>query len=395
MIDQSKLRSILHEYYNNVAYRKRLEQDAVKVIGDINNKIKQDVKENWSIYSKLPQLNPIVFSDVLEVAERGLTGQATYTVSELNKALRGLNQMSMMLWGDRCARTIPSLEDLGESASEEGGEEEKDVQEETKMFFGTGGVGTVSVRKKLKKTVSSSEPASVTQYQMFLNQIGSCMSQLNMYLKTARCRVEDKSDPNIVRACFAFDYAAKVLERKRMLTVSVDVDYDEAMRLLLKDVSDEAEDGGFEGVHMSEVKPSLIIRDDYMPKNSVYPELKAIAEKDKLVIHLDADREAVIDYKNGTLVMKNASVNDTPVSRLFKGLGLDCKDSVNADGEKLMVCRGVNQENVDKVAIGVATTANTHLRRYWGEYNWPEDALKRIADKISSKFSEQLKQLRK
>ena len=146
---------------------------------------------------------------------------------------------------------------------------------------------------------------------------------------------------------------------------------------------------------MSEAKPSLIIRDDYMPKNSVYPELKAIAEKDKLVIHLDADREAVIDYKNGTLVMRNASVNDTPVSRLFKGLGLDCEDTVNVDGEKLMVCKGVNEGNVDKVAIGVATTANTYLRRYWGEYNWPEDALKRIADKISARFSEQLKQLRK
>jgi hypothetical protein len=393
MIDQNRLRSILHEYYNNVAYGKRPEQDAVKVIGDINNKIKQDVKENWSIYSKLPQLNPIVFSDALEVAERGLTGQATYTVSELNKALRGLNQMSMMLWGDRCARTIPSLEDLGESTSEEGGEEEKEVQEETKTFFGTGGVGTVSVRKKLKKTGSSGEPASVTQYQMFLNQIGSCMSQLNMYLKTSRCKVEDKSDPNIVRACFAFDYAAKVLERKRMLKVSVDVDYDEVMRLLLKDTSDWEEENGES--RLSEVKPSLIIRDDYMPRDSVYPELKAIAEKDKLVIHLDADREAVIDYKNGTLVMKNASVNDTPVSRLFKGLGLECEDNVNTDGEKLMVCRGVNQENVDKVAIGVATTANTHLRRFWGEYNWPEDALKRIADKISSKFSGQLKQLRK
>jgi hypothetical protein len=393
MIDQNRLRSILHEYYNNVAYGKRLEQDAVKVIGDINNKIKQDVKENWSIYSKLPQLNPIVFSDALEVAERGLTGQATYTVSELNKALRGLNQMSMMLWGDRCARTIPSLEDLGESTTEGGGEEEKEVQEETKTFFGTGGVGTVSVRKKLKKTGSSGEPASVTQYQMFLNQIGSCMSQLNMYLKTSRCKVEDKSDPNIVRACFAFDYAAKVLERKRMLKVSVDVDYDEAMRLLLKDTSDWEEENGES--RLSEVKPSLIIRDDYMPRDSVYPELKAIAEKDKLVIHLDADREAMIDYKNGTLVMKNASVNDTPVSRLFKGLGLECEDNVNTDGEKLMVCRGVNQENVDKVAIGVATTANTHLRRFWGEYNWPEDALKRIADKISSKFSGQLKQLRK
>ncbi|WP_288007645.1 hypothetical protein [Thermofilum sp.] len=395
MIDQNKLRSILHEYYNNVAYTKRLDQDAVKVIGDVNDKIKQDVKENWSIYSKLPQLNPIVFSDALEVAERGLTGQATYTVSELNKALRGLNQLSMMLWGDRCARTIPSLEGLGESATEGGGEGEEEVQEETKTFFGTGGVGAVSVRKKLKKTGSSGEPASVAHYQMFLNQIGSCMSQLNMYLKTSRCKVEDKSDPNIVRACFAFDYAAKVLERKRLLKVSVDVDYDGAMRLLLKDMNDETEEGGFGGEYMSEVKPSLIIRDDYMPKDSVYPELKAIAEKDRLVIHLDADREAMIDYKNGTLVMKNASVNDTPVSRLFKGLGLDCEDSVNVDGEKLMVCRGVNQENIDKVAIGVATTANTHLRRYWGEYNWPEDALKRIADKISNKFSEQLKQLRK
>jgi hypothetical protein len=391
MIDQNKLRSILDDYYNNVAYRKRLDQDAVRIIRDVNDKIKQDVKENWDIYSKLPQLNPIVFSDALEVAERGLTGQAMYTVSELNKTLRGLNQMSMMLWGDRCARTIPSLEDLGGSAGGEG-EEEEEVQEETKTFFGTGSIGTVSVRKKLKKAVSSGKPASATQYQMFLNQIGSCMSQLNMYLKTSRCKVEDKSDPNIVKACFAFDYAAKVLERKRLLTVSVDVDYDEAMRTLLKDTNDEAEESG---ARLPEVKPSLIIRDDYVPKNSVYPELRAIAEKDRLVIHLDADREAVIDYKNGTLVMKNASVNDTPVARLFKGLGLDCEDSVNDDGEKLMVCKGVNEGNVDKVAIGVATTANTHLRRYWGEYNWPEDALKRIADKISARFSEQLKQLRK
>ncbi|MCI4408735.1 MAG: hypothetical protein JHC26_06560 [Thermofilum sp.] len=428
MIDPNKLRSIVSEYSSVVGYKWKPGPNTVKAIEDINSKIKEDIKENWNIYNKVPQLNPVVFSDALEIAERGLTGQATYTVSELNKAIRELNQMSMMLWGDRCAKTVPSLDELRElrkarlsdrqharrvyseldlrglleladevdrMETEELGPMTEEPQEETKTLFGTGGVSSVTVRKRLKKSGSTSQPATALQYQIFLDQIGACMSQLQMYLKTSRCKIEDKSDPNVVKACVAFDYAAKFLERKRLLTSSVDMDYDDVMRLVLRDTSDEEEENENGESRLSEVKPSLIIRDDYVPRNSVYPELKAIAEKDKLVIHLDADREAVIDYKTGTLAMKNASVDDVPVARLFKSLGLECEDSINDSGEKLMVCKGVNESNVDKVAIGVATTANTHLRRFWGEYDWPEDAFVKIANKISSKFSEALNQLRK
>jgi len=427
MIDPNRLRSIVSEYSDKVGHKWKPGPDTVEAIKDINKKIKEDIRENWSIYSKVPQLNPVALSDALEVAERGLSGQATYTVSELNRAIRELNQMSMMLWGDRCAKTVPSLDELRDlrgarlserqlarrvyselelrglleladevdrMETEELGPMTEGPQEETKTFFGTGGVSSMTVRKKLKKR-SASEPATALQYQIFLDQIGACMSQLQMYLKTSRCKIEDKGDPNVVKACVAFDYAAKFLERKRLLTSSIDMDYDDVMRLVLRDTSDEEEEHENGEGRLSEVKPSLIIRDDYVPRNSVYPELKAIAEKDRLVIHLDAEREAVIDYKNGILTMKNASVNDRPVARLFKSLGLECEDSVNNEGEKLMVCRGVNESNVDKVAIGVATTANTHLRRFWGEYNWPEDAFVKIANKISAKFSEMLKQLRK
>jgi len=428
MIDQDRLRSIVSEYSDRVGHKWRPGPDTVEAIKDINKKIREDIRENWNIYSKVPQLNPVVFSDALEVAERGLSGQATYTVGELNKAIRELNQMSMMLWGDRCAKTVPSMDELRElrkarlserqlarrvyselelrglleladevdrMETEELGPMTGETQEETRTFFGAGGASSVTVRKRLKKRGSAGEPATALQYQIFLDQIGTCMSQLQMYHKTSRCKIEDKSDPNVVKACVAFDYAAKFLERKRLLTSSIDMDYDDVMRLVLRDTSDEEEEHENGGGRLSEVKPSLIIRDDYVPRNSVYPELKAIAERDKLVIHLDAGREALIDYKNGTLTMKNASINDRPVARLFKSLGLECEDSISDGGEKLMVCRGVNENNVDKVAIGVATTANTHLRRFWGEYNWPEDAFVKIANKISSKFSETLRQLRK
>jgi hypothetical protein len=425
MIDAGRLRSILDEYSGSVQHKWRPDQETVKAIEGIIGRIREDVRENWHIYSRLPQLNPIVFSDALEVARRGLTGQATYTVGELNKAIRELNQMSLMLWGDRCAKAVPSLEELralrrarlperelmkrefeelelwgllGTAKEVDKMEEEQlgpmtgEVEEERRTLFGTGGTATVTVRRRLKKRRGAGEPASPVQYQVFLDQIGACMSQLQMYLKTSRCRVEDKSDPNIVRACFAFDYAAKVLEQKGLLSTSIDVDYDEAMRAILMDTSDEVEEG--EG-RRPVVKPSRIIRDDYAPRSSVYPELRAFAERDRLVIHLDSDREAVIDYRGGTLVMKNASTGDRPVARLLASLGLKCEDSVSGEGEKLLVCRGVDAGNVDKVAIGVATTANTHLRRYWGELNWPEDAFVKIADKISRKFSDALRQLRK